>query len=130
MKIFKGVHKSILYYLFYEEKNNPMTGQPGLMPKEFPLVDELIAAGNAKLKIAPKVENIDNGRVKITFEEGEVEFTPSEIVILKKLFDSKKKWSVDQFKEIEELNLLFYPEKIKKEDDSKKDKELSSREEK
>lgn len=124
MKIFKGDHRAILIDLFYSVDSKGMTA------KEFPL-EKLFDASRAKKKLMPLVRpateteilNYLKGKqvtpeemeiykrdLKTTvFEDKEVEFTPSEVVILKELFDSKKNWSIDKADIVKELKDIFYP---------------------
>lgn len=124
MKISKGNHRAILIDLFYSVDSKGMT------PKEFPL-EKLFDASQAKKKLMPLVraateteilnylngkqvtpeemENYKKDLKTTTFEDKEVEFTPSEVVILKELFDSKKNWSIDKADIVKELKDIFYP---------------------
>lgn len=131
MKIFKGDHRAILLDLFYYP--NPKAGMPGqsaLLVKEYPL-DQLFDASSAMKKLRPLVrpsteaeilnylkgkqvtpeemENYKKDLKTTVFEDKEVEFTPSEIVILKELFDNKKNWSPEKADIIKELKDIFYP---------------------
>jgi hypothetical protein len=101
MKIVTMGQKEVLLSLFYTEKQT-MQGTT-MISKEFPLED-LMSAGSAKKKLMPKIK--DN---KAFWEEKEIEFTPSEIVVLKKLFDEKKTWSVDAATIVQELKNIFNP---------------------
>lgn len=101
MKISVPNQKEVLVSLFYEEKETNQGKR--LMPREFSL-EELMAAASAKSKIMFKVEN-----GQAVWDESEVEFTPAEIVILKTLFDSKKTWSVEVAKTINDLKNIFNP---------------------
>ena len=129
MKISKGVHKQFLLDLFVQPHPH-VSGQ--IIAKEFSLED-LFDASSAKKKIAPLIREATDEEINIylkgqkvsdeemnnlrknlkttIFKDEEVEFTPSEIVILKKLFDSKKTWSVEQADIVKELKDIFYPEK-------------------
>lgn len=96
MKITKGVHKILLGSCFY------IQGQPAEVPK-----DLQSAAVSAFGKL---VTLHDNG--KIFAGEDEVEFTPSEVVVLKYLYDMKKVWPFNAKETTDELHLIFYPPKV------------------
>lgn len=107
MKITTGAQKSILCELFFQP--NPHQSQQD--PRPFTSIDlpieEYFDGYSAKKKVMFKI--VDE---KAVFEDGEVEFTPGEIVLLKRLWDEKKKWSLDLNAEIVgELKNIFYPAK-------------------
>ena len=101
-----------------------MQGQTPEIPKSFPL-EEVFDAASAKKKVMPKTEPLldDKGvqvttgeglvMSRITFEDSEkdIEFTPSEIVILKRMFDEKKDWSTEITEPLQQLKDIFYPPK-------------------
>ena len=99
MKLSKKPHKILFFNLFYEVVN----GQTKV--KEYPL-EELLDASTTKKKLIESSEE-SNGRTNWKFDENEVEFTPAEVVILKKLFDSKKNWGVDDAEVVLEVKELF-----------------------
>jgi hypothetical protein len=107
MKILKGTHKALLFNLFYEKGRNPYTGQEGMVPKEFPL-EKLMDAGSAKKKILPVVEQV-NDQQRLLFNDGEIEFIPAEIAIIKELFDAKRTWAADDAEIVQELKDIFNP---------------------
>lgn len=102
MKIQTKQHKLLIFQLFMEEKTNQM-GQTEIVPRNFPL-EQLADAGSAKNKVMSKVD----GNV-VQFEDGEVVFNPSEVVIVKKLFDEKKQWSVNDAEQVMLLKDIIYP---------------------
>lgn len=106
MNIEKKEHKLILWELFFEERDT-MQGKK-VMPKDFPLED-LAAAGFAKKRL--KFELLDKEKETYGWLDGVLEFPPDEVVVLKKLFDEKKKWSVDASETVAELKAIFSPPK-------------------
>ena len=101
MKLSKKAHKILFFNLFYEVVN----GQTKV--KEYPL-EELFDASSTKKKLAQKSDEADSKTI-FNFTDDEVEFTPAEIVILKKLFDGKKGWNVDDAEAVGEIKELFNP---------------------
>jgi len=95
MKITKKEHKSILQKCFLEET------QTGVRQKNFTL-DKLENAASAYKKLVDSVE-------KEKFIDGEIEFTPAEVAILKEVFDEKGKTGFipDIGMEVIELKNLF-----------------------
>jgi hypothetical protein len=105
MKITTGAQKSILCELFFVANPRQSSQDPRpLVGREFPM-EEFFDAASAKKKVMFKI--LDG---KIIFEDREEEFTPSEVVILKKLWDEKKTWSSDLDPTVVgELKNIFYP---------------------
>ncbi len=101
MKITAAGQKEVLLSLFYGEKQTMKGIQ--MLPREFPL-EELMPASSAKRKLMPIIQD-----KKAFWEEGEIEFVPAEVVVLKKIFDEKKSWNVDAATIIQELKDIFNP---------------------
>ena len=99
MKISKKAQKDLLLSLFYEERNTVQGLK--MVQKEFPH-EELMEACSAKKKVMP-----DFVGEEALFNDTEVEFTPAEIVVLKKLFDAKKNWMVDLAPIVQEIKEKF-----------------------
>lgn len=105
MKLIKGTHKAVLSSLFYEKTGqNTSNGLPIFQPKQIPF-DKLMDASSAAKKIN---EGSELTGVKITYPDGEIEFTPAEVTVVKELFDANKdKWDVTVADSIKELIELF-----------------------
>lgn len=95
MKIKKKEHKSILQKCFLEET------QTGIRQKSFPL-DKLESAVSAYKKLVDSTKDKE-------FVDGEIEFTPAEVAILKEVFDKKGKTGFvpSVGREVFELKNLF-----------------------
>ncbi len=112
-----------------------MSGQPPFVSVEFAL-EKLREAGSAKRKLLQPTRPLTetefanfikgNARVytedeqvelkkslgvNLNYDNSEIEFNPDEIVILKDLFDAKKKWSSDLDLVVLELKDIFSPPK-------------------
>lgn len=105
MKILKGTQKAILASLFYEKTSQTgPEGQPIFQPKQFPF-DKLMDAASAAKKLAEGSTTKEN---RIFYSDKEVELNPSEVSILKELFDGNKdKWDVTVAEVVLELQELF-----------------------
>ena len=101
MKITKVEHKGLLNLLFIEESSFLVGGEPRIQQKSFPL-NKLADAGSAYKKI---IDTADHKTGK--FKEDQIEFTPSEIAILKELFDAKTDWKVGDAEFVLELKDIF-----------------------
>jgi len=96
MKVSKPSHKILIRSLFFKEGK----------PVEFSL-DKLPDAGSALKKIEECSEPVKDKPNLIQFNDKEIEFTPSEIAILKPLFDGKEKWSVTEYEVVGQVKNLF-----------------------
>ena len=105
MKITKGTQKAILSSLFYEKTSqNTPEGQPIFQPKQFPF-DKLMDAASAAKKLAEGSTTKEN---RIFYTNKEIELNPSEVSILKELFDANKdKWDISVAEVVFELQELF-----------------------
>lgn len=101
MKITKKEHKSLLAQLFIVKTGNFIEGREAVRQKEFSL-DKLKNAGSAYSKL---IESVDEAKEK--YIDGEIEFAPGEVAILKDLFDEKKDWSVGDATFVLELKDIF-----------------------
>lgn len=131
MKVVKGTHKKILFELFSHDN-----GMGGMVPVNF-AIEKLDAAIGAKKKLMPIVrtatpeeaqawldskglvaktpeqeaefEKLKTTLTLSTFVDGEVEFDPSEVEIVKGLYDAKREWPAEEV--FSELYKIFYPAK-------------------
>lgn len=114
MKVSVPIQKKVLLELFFMEKQQPMTGQTVVVPKEFQL-EKLTDASSAKKKLMGCMQTKEENGNNIQFiDNSEVEFVPAEIVILKELFDAKKNWSVDDADGVTGLKEIFNPQPVEK----------------
>ena len=90
MNITKATHKALLYKLFNENG----------VPKTFPL-EKLMIASSAVKKLSEDTEILADGVMK--FNDGEVEFTADEWVLLKDQFKAKTTGTIVEAESIEEL---------------------------
>lgn len=96
MKIQKSSHKMLLASCFYQNG----------MPKEVPKTSQDTAATCFKKLVTIN----ENGSATANSEE--IELTPSEIVLMKYLYDQKLTWPWDAEEQTNELNDIFYPPKV------------------
>lgn len=105
MKITKGTHKAVLSALFYErtDQTSP-AGLPVFQPKQFTF-DKLMDAASASKKLMEGSKTEEN---RLLYSDKEIELTPSEVSVLKELFDANKdKWDVQVATAVFELEKLF-----------------------
>lgn len=104
MRVTKAQHKAILNSLFYTKTEQVQDGNPVYQPKQFPF-DKLMDASSAAKKLNEGTNVKDN---RIEYEDGEVELTLDETIILKELFDANKDgWTILEAEAIAELQELF-----------------------
>ena len=100
MKVKSKKHKAILHSLFFSEKDGQMS------PVTFP-IEKLGGASSGAKKLIGTSEVLENGGIKYNYDDSEQEFTPSEVAILKDLFDRKSTWSVEVADIVFEIKNLF-----------------------
>lgn len=94
--------KLVLYEIVGIEQQKQMDGSMRLLPKEYPVGQDVDASSILKKLITTGIPFLGD----VTFEEGEVDFERSEFDLLKAQFKSKAKWSVaqvDMRKDLEKL---------------------------
>jgi len=105
MKISSGTQKAILSSLFYEK-----TGQN--TPEGQPMFQPIASTWDKRTDIASTAKKLMEGSTtkdnRIFYSDKEVELTPSEVAVVKELFDGNKDkwdWTVDEI--VRELQELF-----------------------
>ena len=79
-------------------------GQPLVIPKQF-AIDKLFDASSVAKKLREGSYDKDG---RTWFVDGEQEFTPAEVTILKELFDGNSdKWTILEADTVQELKELF-----------------------
>lgn len=99
MKVKKATHKVILSRLYVQENGQSVNFS----------VDKLADAGSSLKKINEGAKTIDVGEGKqaVQYKDGDIEFTPAEVAILKPLFDEKKEWAAVDAQAVLEIKALF-----------------------
>lgn len=99
MKINKPQHKSIIHSLFFK-KNVNQNGQSYMEPIEIGFPD-LIQASQIFEKIKKDTDE------KGVLNNNEIEFTPTEVALIVKLFDKKQGWDVNVSTFVVELKKII-----------------------
>jgi hypothetical protein len=97
MKVKTAQQKVILSQLFRQADGQPVSFS----------VDKLADAGSALKKINESSEPVKDQPGTILFKDGDIDFTPAEVTILKTLFDEKKEWLAVEADVVLEIKALF-----------------------